>query len=142
MKKSNILFIILIVCLFVTPAIIWAVCKNQSSSNIYVNFKNTVEIVRINNPDLTENDVEFAEKQVYSLNITNFFNYNTSCIYYQGNKKYLPEMREEGNVLYLGAPKEQTEGEKLKLHLNLATVKTVELNGKIIEEIHHVNPSR
>jgi len=134
MKKSNIILVILLVSLYITPAIVWGFYKATSSGDYYTGFGDDIRIIQIENPGLTKDDILVNTKySSTSAGITiNKQTLGDSYLYYKGSRKYLPEVSREDDVLFTGKAADAPVGEKLKLHIRIQGLYEIRLNGEIV----------
>jgi len=144
MKRSNIILIGLIVCLYAIPAIIWSVYKYKPEGSVYTGFGEKFQIVRIDNPSLSKEDIIIKEDRASGFPHSELLQpHKASHLYYMGNKQYLPQIEKNDIILDVGLPQEKTDNEKLKLHIWINSINKVILNGETIwtrqnaEETHN-----
>jgi hypothetical protein len=135
MKKSNIILVALLVGLYITPAIVWGICRIRSTGDYYTEFGTNIQTVKIENLDLKKEDVLIKAGSASKIQV-NVFNIkqgdDNSYLFYQGTKKYLPEANVEDQILFVGKAANAPSGEKLKLHIQINDISEITLNGEII----------
>ena len=135
MKKSNIILVALLVGLYITPVIVWGICKISSASDYYTGFGTNIQTVKIENLDLKKEDIliNVERSSKIRVNVINIAqgNGNTN-LYYKGSKKYLPVANVEDHILFIGKATDAPAGEKLKLHIRINDITEITLNGETI----------
>ena len=136
MKKSNIILVALLAGLYITPAIVWGICKISSVSDYYTGFGTNIQTVKIENIDLKKEDIVINTESdsKFKSNAINIGGQGlgNSYLYYKGFKKYLPEANVEGQILSVGKAANAPSGEKLKLHIRINDISEITLNGETI----------
>ena len=134
MKKSNIILVVLLATLYLTPAIVWGFYKLSSTGNYYMGFGNDFRFIQIENPGLTKQDIIVNTERVseYSGFKMNNKTLNASYLYYKGSRKYLPEVERKGDILIMGKATDAPSGEKLKLHVRINSLNEITLNGETV----------
>lgn len=138
MKKSNLLFLYLMVALYIFPFIIWGVkestCKNQAYTGIY----KEQAFIDIENPQLEPENVHIDTRQSsYFPKEDKIEIQRRTYLYYAGTRQYLPEISIQGDTVKIGKAVEmgkEDDTEQLSLHIHFIDLKAVRLNGKIIWE--------
>jgi hypothetical protein len=132
MKRSNIIFIALLVALFVLPFIILGGFYIKPSKQYLTGFDESFNVVMIENPSLGADDIEIGSPKSSSfsglkINTKELWG-NQSYIYYEGKKTYLPVIHNSNDTLFIGKPEKDAK-EKLTLKIQLANLKKINLNG-------------
>jgi hypothetical protein len=132
MKRSNIIFIILIATLFVTPFIMLGVYSFFPGKPTLV--LPDCRIVQIHNPALAAKDVHIKSPEGHEplkINGRSFFPRSTdnNHIRYSGQKTYRPDLNHTGDTLHIGAPQKAGNDTNLKLYIRIYGLEKVELNG-------------
>ena len=138
MKKSNLLFLYLMVALYIFPFIIWGVkestCKNQAYTGIY----KEQAFIDIENPQLEPENVHIDTRQSsYFPKEDKIEIQRRTYLYYAGTRQYFPEISIQGDTVKIGKAVEmgkEDDTEQLSLHIHFIDLKAVRLNGKIIWE--------
>ncbi|MBC8616169.1 hypothetical protein H8788_00280 [Parabacteroides faecis] len=130
MKRSNLLFTLLLAVLFLGPLFMWLfyTCANKKS---YTRIPGIYPVVWIENPKLTADNVEISTGT--SAKIPYADQDNPCYLYYKGDKQYLPEISTSRDTLRIGKAldaKSHENGLKLKFHLEC--LESVYLNGQQI----------
>jgi hypothetical protein len=133
MKKSNIILIVLLFSLYITPAVVWGVYKISSKGDYYTGFGDNIETIIIANPDLKVEDItldlnpasEFPRNQIDQAGQASF-------LYYKGKKRYLPDVSVQGDMLLVGNAINAPSGKKLTLHIRINGLNDVILNGETV----------
>jgi len=134
MKRSNLIFLILITTLFVVPFLVVGVFALLPGEKLL--YVDDISLVKIENPALQPGDViiglpdtgRTTHKWPFHLKDTR------SYLYYQGKTTYLPEVRYDEGILYVGLPQEAASETNLTLHLNIDGLQKVWLNGEEIQQ--------
>lgn len=135
MKKSNILLVVLAFCLFVTPLIVWGIYSMGSASEMYTGFAGQKMILQIDNPALTADDVKINANPASGFPANELLQgKGSSYLYYEGSKKYLPEMSADGEHIYIKGAVKAPANEKLVLHVRINGIYRIVLNGEIMWE--------
>jgi hypothetical protein len=134
MKKSNIILIALLGTLYIMPVIVWGICKISSAGDYYTGFDENIRFLRIENVGLTKEDVIINTDRVSGFRgvQVNNINVGDSYLYYKGNRRYLPKLTKEDDVLITGKAVDAPSGEKLKLHVRIKGLYEITLNGETI----------
>lgn len=137
MKRSNIILIILLACLYVVPLIVWGVYSIRPEEDIYTGFRGSdITLVKIDNAQLKPEDVIIGTPGRIGFpgndQIENAIN---SYLYYEANgKKYLPKVNVKDNVLIIGKSTDIPGNEKARLHIHINGIKEIQLNNTSIWE--------
>jgi hypothetical protein len=107
----------------------------SSESDYYTGFNDRVKTIIIANTDLKAEDInldlkpasEFRGIQIRQGDMASF-------LYYKGRKKYLPEVRLQGDMLLIGNAMNARADEKLTLHIRINGLNDIILNGETIWE--------
>jgi hypothetical protein len=138
MKRSTLIFIVLISALFATPFLVVAYYYIFPSEPVIVVMR-SYRTISIENPSLDVKDVvietqsednesqKAGDEWIRSLSKKAYH-----AIYYKGKKTYLPSIREEDGTLYVGKPVEATDDSPLTLHLPSKDVEKIYLNDQEI----------
>ena len=121
MKRSNILLILLFALLYVIPFLVWMYFVYAGDKS-YTGISDKYQVVKIDNPDLTANQVAIDTQTS-----------RRSYLYYKGNKQYLPEVSVYGDTIRIGKAQDAKDKD-LTLNIHMAKLKTVLLNGQVIWE--------
>ncbi|MDR1201137.1 MAG: hypothetical protein LBL58_05830 [Tannerellaceae bacterium] len=135
MKRSNILFIVLLVTLFVLPGIILGGFYLRFDKRYLFRFDIVCSVVMIENPALGIEDVEIDTSRYSSFPGSDRSSTDLpdveSYIYYEGARSYLPLLRLSNDTLYIGKPEKEVT-ERLSLKMRFVTPREVYLNGTFI----------
>lgn len=135
MKKSNIILIVLAVCLFVTPLVVWGIYSLKATDELYTGFQDEQMILDINDPALTKADVVINTEKASGFPGNELLSINkSSYLYYEGSRKYLPDLNLNGNRLSIKPPADAPSNEKLTLHVRINGIYQIVLNGETIWE--------
>ena len=137
MKKSNIILVALLAGLYITPAIVWGICKISSTGDYYTGFRTNIQTVKIENLDLKKEDILINTESSSKIRVNNVISIGgqgngNSWLYYKGSKKYLPEANVEDHILFVGKAANASSGEKLKLHIRINDISEITLNGETV----------
>jgi len=137
MKRSNIIFIILIATLFVAPFItlgIYSLLPGEPTLDLPM-----FRTVQINNPSLEAKDVHVESNngpEPLIIIARPFFRNraDNNHVRYEGRETYLPDLSHRDDTLYVGAPQNAGNDTSLTLHIRIYGLEKVELNGAGIWE--------
>lgn len=137
MKKSNLLFLSLMIALYAFPFVIWGVmeatCKDRAYTGIYKE-----QTVEIENPQLRPENVHIGTGQPsYFPKEDKIEVRQRTYLYYASSRQYLPEISVQGDTVKIGkaaGTAEKEDAGQLSLHIRFMNLKSVRLNGKIIWE--------
>ena len=134
MKKSNIILISLLVALYIMPVMVWGFNKMSAGGDYISGFGENIRVVKIENNMLKKEDIVVNTKQVTT---SNMFIYNNqdiqmSHLYYRGNRKFLPEVKLEDDMLTVGKAPDAPSDAKLKLHIRINDIAEITLNGETV----------
>lgn len=138
MKRSNIIFIALLVILFVLPFIILGISFLKPSKHFITGFDKTFNVVMIENPSLETSDIDIAQDDFSApsgFRINSKELWSNSYIYYEGENTYLPVIRHSNDTLFIGKPEKDVK-EKLILKIHFNNLKGINLNGTEIWSNH------
>jgi hypothetical protein len=124
--------IILFAALFVFPFAVAGRFYFFPSSDQAAVIDRYYRILRIENPSLHAEDVTLSSERVKGGSLRSFTREEHRKLYYEGRKRYLPEVREEGDILFVGKPLDAADDDPLRLHVPAAITDTVILNGELI----------
>lgn len=135
MKKSNIILTILIVTLYTIPLIVYFISISLPKTNCVTGFQDNFRVIKIDNPDLTANDVHISKYKAsaypagYTLDVEAAINH--SYIYYKGKESYFPNMTSTSTTLYVTTPKGAGQDQPA-LHIRVNGIQSILLNGNSI----------
>jgi len=132
MKKSNIILIILLAGLYITPAIVWGVFQISSTGDYYTGFGDNIRTIQIENVSLTKEDIIVNTEQASWFPRDGLNQASKSYLYYKGIRKYLPEAYVENDILFVKKAAKASSGEKLKLHIRINDIAEILLNGETV----------
>lgn len=133
MKRSNLIFILLIVSLFSIPLLLNGF-NSLFHQKSYTGISDEYTVIRIDNPELQASAIYVDTTETSAFPKGDVIDVNKcSYLFYKGSEQYLPEVSVKGDELLIGKAR-NTAGkeEKLTLHIHIGNVKTVLLNGKMI----------
>jgi hypothetical protein len=133
MKRSTLIFSVLLAVLFVAPFVVAGSFYFFGSEPAVIIDKH-FPVVRIDNPSLQTEDVVLSTDPADYGTLRSFSVKEYRALYYKGEKTYLPEVREQGDTLFVGPPREmEAEADDLPLlYVPAGRADTIYLNGKVI----------
>lgn len=137
MKRSNLILIILIGCLFFAPVVIWGFYKMLPADEVYTGFNEDDQIMEINDLTLTAGDVDINTERASGFPRRELaMGGHASYLYYMDSdgNKYLPDLRTAGQMLYVTGANKAPTGKKLTLYIHINGLKKIVLNGDTIWE--------
>lgn len=136
MKRSNLLFIILITTIFLIPLIVFTISFLLPSEKCYMGFNERFQVISINNPDLKASDVQVSSKPAFNYfppnNLGDKEEQNEAYLYYKGDQRYLPELSDNVDTLLVGKPLDAGKDTKLSLCIHMNNIHFILLNGECI----------
>lgn len=136
MKRSNLLFIILITTIFLIPLIVFAISVLLPGEKCYMGFNERFQVISINNPDLKASDVQVNSKPAFTYfppdNLGEEEEQNKAYLYYKGDQPYLPELSDNIDTLLVGKPLDAGKDTKLSLCIHMNNIHSILLNGECI----------
>lgn len=132
MKKSNRAFIALIATLYIVPALTFGVAQ-FTSEECLTGFIQRFQIIQIDNPELKAENIkidtrtasEFPRAQILEAE-------NRSFLYYEGKKRYLPEVSRQDSLLLVRGARDAGQDKNLTLHIRINNIQKIRLNGEEI----------
>lgn len=128
MKRSNRIFICLIVAVYLVPFLVYGIYCIFPERGTLVGAEKECRVIQIDNPSLTADDVIIFTPSDDRDRLTA----SRAYVYYQGKNRYAAETERKDDVLRIGLPEENGEEENLTLHIRLKHLEKVRLNGKTI----------
>jgi len=133
MKKSNLIFTILVTLLFIVPVGVLFVYSYKPAGNKYTGFINDFRTVIIDNPALITSNININTTKASGFPAKEILQVDTrSYLFYSGIDKYLPQLTYQGDILMVGAPIDAGEDKDLTLHIHINNLEQIVLNGKTI----------
>ncbi|MDR1938324.1 MAG: hypothetical protein LBQ73_07490 [Tannerellaceae bacterium] len=126
MKRSTLIFTVLLSTLFVAPFIVAAYYYFIPSVDKYY------RILQIDNPSLSARDVIVGTERVDNETIHSFGKKEYRTLYYKGKKTFLPTVWDKEDTLYVGKPVEPVNDSPLTLHIPAGRLEKIYLNGEEI----------
>jgi len=133
MKKSNIILISLLVALYIIPAFVWGFNKINAGGDYITGFGNDIRIVKIENNALKKENIVVNTKRAAGPSQKSLNKYvQLPYLYYMGNRKFVPEIKKEDDMLVVGQATNAPADANLKLHIRINDITEITLNGETV----------
>ena len=136
MKRSTLVFASLLAALFIAPFVVAGSYYFFLAEDAVVLVDRHYRVLRINNPSLQSGDVVLSTEDVREGTLRSFARRDSRTLYYKGKKKYLPDVWDQEDTLYVGKALGAGGDFPLALHVTAGKLDAVFLNGAAIYERH------
>lgn len=128
MKRSNIIFICLLVAFYLVPFLVYGTYCVFPEKGTLTDEEKECRVVHIENPSLTPEQVNIFSP----ADDKNKLAAARSQVYYEGKDRYAADIKVENGVLHIGLPEKNDTKDSLTLHIRLNRLQKVRLNGETI----------
>lgn len=133
MKKSNRVFIALIVALYIIPFLALGIASLIKKEAFLTGFKQDLRVIRIDNPALRSEDLKIDKRHASEFPRGQLLeSTDQSYLYYEGKERYLPEVSRQDSLLMVGLPVNAGQDKDLTLHIRINNIQEIRLNGEIV----------